>query len=146
LKRCKILLTSLLVLLLIAFNSFAGDFDWMKDFNLKAEVDSSGFRARLETRFQVGDFQIKAVLGSVDEPSDAYMMLCLGEISNQPVEHVIERYNASKGKGWGTIAKSLGIKPGSKEFQSLKQSQDLYDNNEKRVAKVTSKGKGKHRK
>jgi hypothetical protein len=38
---------------------------------------------------------------------------------------------------WGVLAKSLGIKPGSKEFHALKRGQDLYDSS------GTSKGKGK---
>jgi len=57
---------SLIALLLLSSIGFADDYNWMRDFNIKAEADPSGLRARLEARFQVGDIKIKAVLGSVD--------------------------------------------------------------------------------
>ena len=136
----------LLELLLVSSVASAGDFDWVKDFNIKAEADPSGFRARLEARFQVGDIEIRTVLGNVEKPADAYMLLRLGEMSNRPVAHVIEKYKAGKGKGWGVLAKSLGIKPGSKDFHALKQGQDLYDDENRGKAKVKTKSKGKGRK
>ena len=72
-------------------------------------------------------------------------MFRLGEMSNQPVDYIMKKYRAEKDKGWGVLAKSLGIKPGSSEFHALKRGQDLYDdkghNNKK-----SSKGKGKGRK
>jgi hypothetical protein len=33
----------------------------------------------------------------------------------------VPTYQASKGKGWGVIAKELGIKPGSPAFHALKE-------------------------
>ena len=38
-----------------------------------------------------------------------------------PPEHVVDQYRKNKGQGWGVIAKSLGIKPGSAEFHALKE-------------------------
>lgn len=35
-------------------------------------------------------------------------------------EQVVKVYKANQGKGWVVIAKSMGIKPGSAEFYSLK--------------------------
>jgi hypothetical protein len=135
-----------LELLLLSSTASAADFDWIKGFNLKAEADPSGFRARLEARFQVGDMEIRTVLGNVENPADAYMLLRLGEMSNRPIGHVIEKYNANKGKGWGVLAKRLGIKPGSKDFHALKQGQDLYVDKYRGKDKVKGKGKGKGRK
>lgn len=146
LKPLKILFVILIALLLSSSIASAGDFDWMRDFNIKTEADPSGLRARLEARFQVGDIKIKTVLGNVEKPVDAYMLLRLGEMSNQPIDHVIEKYKAGKSKGWGALAKSLGIKPGSKDFYALKQGQDLYDHKNRGKDKVKSKGKGKGRK
>jgi len=145
-KPLKILFVILMELLLVSSVASAGDFDWIKDFNIKAEADPSGFRARLEARFQVGDIEIRTVLGNVEKPADAYMLLRIGEMSNQPIVHVIEKYKAKKGKGWGVLAKSLGIKPGSKDFHALKQGQDLYVDKDRGKDKVKSKGKGKGRK
>lgn len=115
----------------------AADFDWLKNLNFSAEADSSGFRSSLSTRFKIGDLQLDTVLRQVARPADAYMVLRLGEISRQPLNVVIDRYQAKKGDGWGVLAKSLGIKPGSDEFHALKRGNDLYDD------KGKSKAKGK---
>ena len=123
----------------------ASDFDWINDFNIRAEADPSGFRARLATRFNIGDTQITAVLSNVDRPADAYIVLRLGEMSAKPTDYVIEKYKSGKSKGWGALAQSLGIKPGSKEFHALKRGSDLYDDNDKGKGKSKSKGQGKSR-
>ena len=121
----------------------AGDFDWIRDFNIKAEADPWGFRARLGARFKIGDVEIDAVLSNVEKPADAYMVCRLGEMSRQPTAAVIEKYKSGKGKGWGALAKSLGIKPGSKEFHALKGGHDLYDDKPKVKDKATDKDKKK---
>ncbi|MBW2248778.1 MAG: hypothetical protein JRF62_16680 [Deltaproteobacteria bacterium] len=136
-KVLKMLFAVSMTLLFVSSAAVAGDFDWIRNFNIKAETDPSGFRARLATRFKIGDAQIKIVLNNVENPSDAYMV-------KQPTENVIEKYKSGKGKGWGALAKSLGIKPGSKEFHALKRGHDLYD--EKPKVKSKDKGKGKIKK
>jgi hypothetical protein len=129
--------------LLVSPAAIAGDFDWTKDFNIKAEANPSGFRARLAARFKIGDAEVKAVISNVKKPADAYIVFRLGEMSNQPTEKVIEKYKSGRGKGWGALAKSLGIKPGSKEFHELKRNHDLYDDKPKAKSKGKNKGKGK---
>jgi hypothetical protein len=140
-KVFKIILGAAAIFFLFSAPVVASDFDWIPDFNIRAEADSSGFRARLATRFQIGDTQINAVLSNVERPADAYMVLRLGEMSNRPPEYVMREYKAGKGKGWGVLAKSLGIKPGSKAFHALKSGQDLYDG----PGKGKGKGKGKRK-
>ena len=132
-----------MVLLLVSSAAVAGDFGWIRDFNIKAEADPSGFRASLAARFKIGNAQIEIVLNNVEKPSDAYLVLRLGEMSKQPIENVIEKYKSGKGKGWGALAKSLGIKPGSKEFHALKRGHDLYDEKPKVKSKDKGKVKGK---
>jgi hypothetical protein len=129
-----------MALLLVVSVRAAADFGWVKDFNQRVQADPAGFRASLAARFHIGDAEITAVIGNVASPADAYIVLRLGEIARQPTDHVLREYKASQGKGWGVIAKSLGIKPGSAEFQALKKGQDLYkgDNSGK------AKGKKKH--
>ncbi len=145
-KRFKMIVLTLVMLIIASTTVVAGDFDWIKDFNIKAQADPSGFRAKLATRFQVGDAKINMVLGDVSRPADAYMVLRLGEMSNRPPEKVLDVYKANKGKGWGVMAKRLGIKPGSREFHALKRSQDLYgDDMGKGAGKGKGKGKGKGR-
>lgn len=122
--------------------SVAGDFAWMNDFNAQASLDPSGFRARLAARFNTGDAQISAVMSNIHDPAGVYMAFRLGEMSHQPVERVVDSYKKNRGKGWGVIAKSLGIKPGSPEFHALKRGDDLYTHKEKGKGKG-GKGKGK---
>lgn len=124
-KLFKILLIFSLALLVGSSLAAASDFDWTRDFNIQAQADPSGFKARLETRFNLGDLQVKAVLSNSDSPADAYIMLRLGEMSGRSTEYVVEEYRNNKGKGWGALAKSLGIKPGSEEFHALKRGHDL---------------------
>jgi hypothetical protein len=128
-----------LILLLVPSAAVAGDFDWVRDFNIRVQADPTGFRARLAARFQIGDAQITAVLGNVSTPADAYIVFRLGEMSRQPTDHVLREYKTSKGKGWGVIAQSLGIRPGSEEFHALKRGEDLFSGNDGKA-----KGKKKH--
>ena len=134
-KRTIVLSLSL-VMLFAASAQAAQDFAWVNDFNIQAQADPSGFRARLAARFRIGDAAISAVIGNVASPADAYIVFRLGEMSHRPTDQVLREYKSSRGKGWGVIAKSLGIKPGSKEFHELKRSQDLYNGQ-------GGKGKGK---
>ena len=136
-KTHKIALSLIVMLAFVLSASVAkaGDFDWTKDFNIKAKADRDGFRAQLSTRFNIGNAQVKVVLGNVDSPADAYMVLRLGEMSSKSVDYVLNKYKTNKGKGWGVLAKSLGIKQGSKEFHALKDGSDINHS--------TGKGKGK---
>ena len=54
---------------------------------------------------------------------------------------VLKEYKANKGRGWGVIAKKLGIKPGSKEFHELKK--DKFSSDASGVGEGKGKDKGK---
>lgn len=136
----------LMILLLVSSTAIAGDFDWVRDLSIQAQADPSGFRARLGARFRIGDAQISAVLSNVEYPGDAYMVLRLGEMSGRPTDYVINQYRSGKGKGWGALAKSLGIKPGSEEFHALKNGHDLYDDKNMGGGKGKDKSQGKGKK
>jgi len=141
-KMKKMFFMVLLMLLFVPSTAPAADFAWMPDFNLQAQADPSGFRARIATRFNIGDAQITTVLSNFPQPADAYVALRLGEMSGKPIDIVTTRYQESKGMGWGKLAKSLGIKPGSREFHALKRGDDLYGGKDKKQGK----GKGKKNK
>ena len=121
----------------------AADFEWMGRLNATAEADPTGYRTRLSDRFNVGQATISDVLHVAQNPADAYMLLRLGEMSSKPTDQVIQKYNSEKGKGWGALAKSLGIKPGSKEFHALKNGDDLDSGKDKGKSKNKEKNKGK---
>jgi hypothetical protein len=127
--KTKTIRSSILIMLTLFFSAtvvVAGNFDWTRDLNVRADADPSGFRAQLSTRFKIGDAQVRVVLGNVNRPADAYMVFRLGEMSSMSTDYVLSKYRSGKSKGWGALAKSLGIKPGSREFHALKQGSDLY--------------------
>jgi hypothetical protein len=145
-KTFKIAILVSMMLFMAAPMAAAADFDWLKDFNVMAQADPSGFRARLATRFQIGDAQISAVVGNVKSAGDAYMVFRMGELSGRPYERVLDEYRVNQGKGWGVMAKSMGIKPGSPEFHALKRGHDLDGRpkgkkGSKKGSKKKSKGK-----
>lgn len=142
-KTHKITISLLVVLAFVLSASItaAGDFDWTRDLNISAEADRDGFRAQLTARFNMGPAEVKVVLGNVDSPADAYMILRLGEMSSKPLDFVLNKYSAHKGQGWGVLAKSLGIKPGSREFKALKDGHDIYTSTTKVQGKKKKKGK-----
>jgi hypothetical protein len=142
-KAFKMMFTGMMVFLLASSAAFAGDFDWLRNLNIKAEADPSGFRAELATRFKVGNTEINAIIGNMAKPADAYMVLRLAEMSHQPTDHVIAQYRSGRGQGWGVLAKSLGIKPGSPELHALKRGHDLYGNSDSGTGKGRGKGHGR---
>ena len=77
---------TLMLMLVTATGLAANDFDWTKNLSIEAQADLSGFKARLESRFNIGDVQVEAVLSNVDAPADAYLLLRLGEISKRPID------------------------------------------------------------
>jgi len=139
-KTIKILVCTFLMCFILAPLSMAGDFEWINDFNIKAEADPSGFKAKLETRFNIGGAEVNAVLSTVDNSADAYILFRLGEMSGQSTQEIIRKYKSGNRKGWGVLAKSFGIKPGSKEFKALKNGEDIKE------SKYTYKKKNKEHK
>lgn len=114
----------LLIALLVAAPVFAdGLDDLLRNLNVEARADRNGFSARVSTQFNVGDVQVRAVLGQVSDPADAFMVFQLGQLTRQPVDRVLAVYKTHKGHGWGRMAQELGIKPGSAQFHALKRGE-----------------------
>ena len=133
----------LLLPVLFLHKAYAADFGWLEEFTIRAHADPDGFRAKIRARFKIGDTEIDVALGNMKDPADLYMVYRLSEISKKPVSYVIDHYKTGKGKGWGALAKSLGIKPGSREFHALKSGDDLYKVKGS-GKKVKKNGKEKH--
>lgn len=89
--------------------------------NSQASVDAQDYGLRLSSQFGVGVPVVQSLLRSVAVPADAFMCLQLGQMLGLPPERVLTTYQQNRGKGWGVVAQSLGIKPGSPEFHALKQ-------------------------
>ncbi len=115
---------------------------FLSNVNVQARADLRGFSLRVSTQFGVPVPQVEAVLRMVSAPADAFMVFQLGQMAHQPPETVVQTYQAHKGKGWGVIAKELGIKPGSAEFHALK-SGNLQFTGEPSTDQGKGKGKSK---
>jgi hypothetical protein len=94
---------------------------FLRNLNVQAQANPDGFSATLSTQFHVSGTEVQVVLGAVDDPADAFMVLQLGQMSNQSTDAVMSVYQSHASKGWGAIAQKLGIKPGSAEFHALKR-------------------------
>jgi hypothetical protein len=94
---------------------------FIQNLNVQARVDMGKYSVQLATQFGVPEAQVTAIIRQVDSPADAFLCLQLGRMTNKDPESVVQTYQKHKGKGWGAIAKELGIKPGSPEFHALKR-------------------------
>ncbi len=105
--------------------------------NVRATSDWEDFAMRLVSAYSVPRAKVEELRATYRMvPADIYMTVKLGWITAKPVSVIVEQYKAHQGKGWGVIAKQLGIKPGSKEFHQMKADQ----------AGLLGKGKGKEKK
>lgn len=131
---------------------------FLQGLNSQAGTDAQDYGQRLSTQFGVGLPVVHSLLRSVAVPADAFMCLQLGQMLRLPPERVLTTYQQNRGKGWGVVAQSLGIKPGSSEFHALKQGNftltgvpkgyagaaaAVDDNGEQGQGKSKGKGKGK---
>lgn len=120
---CRKLWMALTIVLLGASLAYA-DLDlYLSDLNVSARADFGDFRAQVGAHFGVSDRDLDLVFQAVAEPGDAVICLWLGQRSHQPYDVVVREYRARKGEGWGALAQSLGIKPGSPEFKALKRGE-----------------------
>jgi len=132
----------LLACLMVSPAQASSDLDvFISNLNVQAQANLGAFKVRLSTQFGVPAARVDAVMASVRTPGDAYMCFRVGQVASQPVEVVTKEYQGNKGKGWGAIAKNLGIKPGSKEFHALKKGN--IDGDDSDSGKGKGKGKGK---
>jgi hypothetical protein len=94
---------------------------FLNSLNIQARADIGDFSSRMSIQFGVPLPRVRAIIETVEAPADAFMCLQLGQMSGKSPEMVVQTYKSNKGKGWGVIAKELGIKPGSPEFHALKR-------------------------
>ena len=135
---------ALLLSLVSPLPAFAGGLeDFLSHVNVQARVDLPGFSAKISNQFGVPEVQVQAVLKTVREPADAFMVFQLGQMSGRAPERVMEVYGPNKSKGWGVIAKELGIKPGSADFHALKNGDLSFTGKSSGHNGHSDKGKGK---
>ncbi len=92
------------------------------DLNIYTEGNSiSDFMKNVSVSYNIPRVRVEYLIYEIKmAPADVIMAALIAELLGIHVDVVVDKYKANKGKGWGVIAKQLGIKPGSKEFHALK--------------------------
>jgi hypothetical protein len=140
----RLSLCILTILLLSPLTAIAGGLDdFLASINAQARIDLPGFSAKISTQFGVPVPKVQEVVKSVAEPADAFMVFQLGQMARTEPEKVMQVYTPNKKKGWGAIAKELGIKPGSAEFHALKSGNLSFTGKPAGDEDSPGKGKGK---
>jgi len=135
-KKTLIILSLILIQVTCAFALTPSTGDKVLDsrldaVNAYAEKNLDSFITNLSMTYHVDNDTIQGMLNKGIKPSDVYMTLRVAQVTGQPTQQVEKGYLSNKAKGWGVIAKSMGIKPGSEDFQSLKSG----------ASDITGKGK-----
>lgn len=94
---------------------------FLRSVNNQALNDIRNFNDRLSRQFGVPVPDVDAIVRSVPNPADAFMVLQLGQMAHMEPRVVLRQYQRSQGQGWGRVAQDLGIRPGSPEFHALKR-------------------------
>lgn len=106
----------------LSFKANTGDKELdltLSDMNTSAKVDLSAFKKDLSVSFNITDAKLDQLMVKM-QPAEVYYALEIAKITSKTIDEVAKSYEANKAKGWGVIAKEMGIKPGSKEFHALK--------------------------
>ena len=103
-----------------AYNTGDADMDsHLAEINERASSDYDAFKDKLSENSEITDEEIDRYITEENmEPADVYYANVLSTATDRPVSEVVGLY--SEKKGWGAVAKELGIKPGSEEFHELK--------------------------
>jgi len=121
------LLGALVVIVLTAGLAYADLDGYMDSLRISADANFGDFRAGLGAHFGASGAELDRVFLAVGDPSDAALCFWLQRTSGRPMEEVLHHYRTNGKKGWGALAQSLGIKPGSSEFKALKAGQIGWD-------------------
>lgn len=107
-----------------SFNTADASLDvTLNSLNVQARADIGPYTADLSASFGVGQPQIQVWMTQDNlQPAEVFLVLELGKLSSKPPASVIAVYKKNKGKGWGAVARALGIKPGCAQFKALKSS------------------------
>ncbi len=124
-KKVRTIAFLAVIMVSIASVAYADLDSFLKSVNIQAQTDMRNFALKLSAQFGIPGARVDAIISSVSSPADAFMVLQLGQMANKPPEVVLQTYQQGKGRGWGELAKELGIKPGSREFHALKRG-DLH--------------------
>ncbi len=120
-KKVRIAVSVFVFTFCVTTMAYADLDGFLRNLNVQAQADLGRFSVNVSAQFGVPVPKVDAVIRQVSAPADAFMVFQLGQMANKQPDMVLQTYQSNKGKGWGVIAKQLGIKPGSPEFHALKR-------------------------
>lgn len=94
---------------------------FLGNLNVRAGANLPGFKAKVSAQFGIPIPHVQGIIDIVPTPADAFMCFQISLMIGQPPQAVADIFNRHRKKGWGAMAKELGIKPGSAEFHALKR-------------------------
>jgi hypothetical protein len=128
----------------------------LSNLNVEAGMHVDAFVSELSISYAIPKVQIEDLVYKMRVPfGDVFVSVWLASSMKKPLSMVVKEYDVNKDKGWGVMAKNLGIKPGSDAFHSLKKDSSIElelaqkRNKEKKAEKAEkpdksgSKGKSK---
>ena len=127
----------------LSFKANTGDTELdvtLNDINKQGSADFKLFRKDLSVGFGVTEGKIDELSVKFKmQPADIYFALELSKQTGKTIDVIAKTYETHKSKGWGVIAKELGIKPGSREFHALKNASKGKNN---KMKEKKEKGNG----
>ena len=90
--------------------------------NTEANMNLPDFKSKLATTYNTTLPKVELCFKAGMTAGDAYIAFEISLLAKKPIETVITTFKKNKGKGWGVIAKEMGIKPGSPAFHQLKKN------------------------
>jgi hypothetical protein len=98
----------------------------LSNLNVEAGVNVDAFVSELSISYTIPKIQIEDLVYKMRMPfGDVFVSVWLASSVKKPLSSVTKEYDVNKGRGWGVMAKNLGIKPGSDAFRSLKKDSSV---------------------
>lgn len=107
-----------------AFAETTGDAEMdsqVASINEAAATDLSGTISAVSQELGVSEQTVTDLTQQGMTVGDVAVAVTVAEVTNTPVTEVVKAYMTNPGKGWGVVAKRLGIAPGSPEFHAMKK-------------------------
>lgn len=143
----KSILITLIAVFILSVPVFSDDFTAnLNSITFEASKDRNAFDMGIASEFGIPSTKINQMRFKTGmKDGDIYMAFQIAKLSSKPVDDVINQYQKNRVKGWGFIAKEMGIKPGSPEFKILKNKTKgkAGQMKQKGYGKDKSEGKGK---
>lgn len=114
----------------------------LKSINLEANKNLSQFKLDITKTYATSEAKVNTMFSIGMTAGDVYIAFEIATITRKPIDDVITVYKRSKSKGWGAMAKELGIKPGSAEFHKLKGNCKNKSDKKAKTSNGNSSGKG----